>query len=46
MRSPLENNFFISDISDITVHVLYLSDIALCDVSDLAVCVCVRLTRN
>jgi len=36
-----------SDISDITIHVLYLSDIALCDVSDLAVFVCVSdLTRN
>jgi len=42
MGSPLKNNFFISDISDITVHALYLSDIALCDVPDLAaVCVCV-----
>jgi len=46
MRRPLRNNFFISDISDITVHVLCLSDIALCDVSDLAVCVCVRFNTK
>ena len=48
MGSPLKNNFFISelDTSDIAVHELYLSDIALCDVPLLAFCVCVRLNTK